>query len=125
MFTVASIIDGKDVNDMLSAVKNGYANRPKWMRRLALLFLIIFIAISLTAQITIIVNANHECIGDGCPICQLIRNAETLLTQIGKTLIADSTLYAVFLFISVFVSVRPLLFADLFTLVNIKARLNI
>ena len=26
----------------------------------------------------IIANANHECIGDDCPICMLIHNAKTL-----------------------------------------------
>ena len=110
---------------MLSAVTSGSKNRQIRKQRFAQLFLVLFIAVSLMAMFTIIVNADHECIGDGCPICQLIRSAETLLTQIGKTIIAVSALYAGTHIIGVFVTSYLPLCADLPTPVSIKVRLNI
>ena len=70
--------------------KNAYSSRRIWARRLALLFLLLFVAVTMTAQITIISNANHKCIGDGCPICKMLRQAETALKQLGSIAITLS-----------------------------------
>ena len=104
-------------------VKNIRASHQTWMRRLALLFLIIFITVSLMAQITIIANANHECVGDGCPICKLVKNAKMLLKQIGKIVIAVSVLQTA-LFIVVNIMINGLVCDTPFTLVKIKVRMN-
>ena len=78
----------KDVSNVLDAAKNRLTNRQARTRLLAALILAFFLAVILTAHITIIANADHECIGDACPICTLIHNAGTLLKQIGKLVIA-------------------------------------
>jgi hypothetical protein len=109
---------------MLKALKHSSANRQTWVRRLALFFLIIFIVVSLTAQITIIANANHKCIGDGCPICKLIHNAEMLLKEMGKISVAICAVCtALFIMASVMAAVG-LVCNHSSTLVNIKVRLN-
>ena len=109
---------------MHKALKNIAANRHKWARCLALLFLIIFIVVSLTAQITIIANANHECFGDGCPICKLIHNAEMLLKQIGKIVIVISVFHSASFFMTAVMIITALLYHHSSTLVQIKIKLN-
>ena len=94
------------------------------MRRLALALLICIIAASLTAQIVIITNANHDCIGDGCPICKLIHNAEMLLKQIGRILISISVIYEALLIIPMAMIMIGLLCIYFSTPVKAKVRLN-
>ena len=53
-------------------------------RLIALSFLFCFIIVSLLATIFIIMQANHDCIGKGCPVCEQIHNVQKLLDRIGK-----------------------------------------
>jgi len=92
---------------------------------MALLILFLFIALFLAAFITIIANANHECIGDGCPICKLIRTAENLLKQIGKAVITISAMHAALFFMSSGMILSGLTCTVLSTPINTKVRLNI
>ena len=94
------------------------------IRRWALLALFIFIGVALTAQFTVIVNADHKCIGDGCPICKLIQNAETLLKQIGKTVISISVLLMALFIMTAVMMTGHLICNNLSTLVNKKIQLN-
>jgi len=108
---------------MLKAPKNNTANRHTWARRLALFFLIIYFVVFLTAHITIIANVNHECIGDGCPICKLFHNAETLLKQIGKTAISVPVLFTA-LFVTIAILMNGVFSHISSSPVNVKVRLN-
>lgn len=92
---------------------------------MALVFLVLFIAIFLTAHITVVKNANHKCIGDGCPICRLIHNAENLIRQIGKAILSISVLRAVLFTIAAGMIMGGLCCAVSSTPINIKVRLNI
>jgi len=74
------------------AVKKIYADRQVRTRCLVLLLFVCFIAVFMTAQITIAANANHNCIGDGCMVCKLINNAEKLLQQMFKNILAITVL---------------------------------
>ena len=114
----------KDVSNVLDAVKNRPANLKARTRLLAALLLAFFLFIFLAAQITIIANANHECIGDGCPICKLIDNAEMLLKQIGKTIIAILVFHSALFFTAAVMMITDLLCRHSSTLVQIKIRLN-
>ena len=114
----------KDVVCVLYAVKNGSKNRQVRIRRCALFLLVFFIAVLLIAQVTVIINANHECIGDGCPICKLIRNAENLIKQIGRAVISISVLHAALFFMATGMIIGGLVYAAASTPINTKARLN-
>jgi hypothetical protein len=93
-------------------------------RLIALLLLLCFFIVSLSATIFIIAQANHNCIGDGCPICAQLHNAHKLLEQAGKTTIIMSAV-AVGLF-TAFTTRKGLHFFRLYspTLVSVKTRLN-
>ena len=110
---------------MLKALKHNAVMHRTWARRLALLFLIIFIAVFIMALLTIVVNENHECIGDGCPICKLIHDAERLLQEIGKTSILLGSFYAILLALIFETISTGIISVHSFTLVNTKVRLNI
>ena len=110
---------------MFRAFIGNPAYRLTWARRLALLFLTVYIAVFLAASIVIITNANHECIGDGCPICKLIHNAVILLNQIGKIDIAFSVFLFVLFLMFVVIMMKGLLCHRSSTLVQIKVKLNI
>ena len=119
------IFNMKDVSNVLEALKNRLTNRQARTRLLAVLFLAFFLAVFLTAHITIIANANHECIGDGCPICMLIHNAGLLLKQIGIMVIAISVILLALFIMSAVMTLRGLLCRHSTTLVQRKVKLNI
>ena len=115
----------KDVSNVLDAAKSRLTNRQARTRLFAALILALFLAIFLMAEFTIIANADHECIGDRCPICKLIHNAETLLNQIGNIVIAIiAFLFALFLMLGVMM-IKGLLCHCSSTLVQSKVQLNI
>ena len=63
-------------------------NYGQFKRRLiALSFLICFVIVSLSAAIFIITQANHNCIGESCPVCKLIHDVQKLLDRIGRAAI--------------------------------------
>ena len=100
-------------------------NRIQFNKRLiALLLLLCFFIASLSASIFIIAQANHNCIGDGCPICAQLHNAQKLLEQAGKTAVIMSAV-TVGLF-TAFTTRKGLHFFRLYspTLVSVKTRLN-
>ena len=102
-----------------------YRNCIQFKKRLiALSLLLCFFIVSLSASIFIIAQANHDCIGDGCPICAQLHNAQKLLEQLGKTIVIISVV-PVGLF-TAFTARKKLHFFRLYppTLVNVKTRLN-
>ena len=110
---------------MFRAFIGNTANRLIWARRLALIFLMVYIAIILTASIIIITNANHECLGDGCPICKLIHNAAMLLQGICKV---TASLFAAYIAVSIISSIitpAGLICNHSTNLITAKVRLNI
>ena len=109
---------------MFRAIIGSPASRLTWSRRLALLFLIVYIAVLLAASHAIITNANHECIGDGCPICKLIHNAEMLLEGIGKATASVFATCLALLIIALFTVAAGLICNHSSTLINTKVRLN-
>ncbi len=52
-------------------------------RTLALLACAAFLIVTLFSVLFIVKEADHDCIGEGCPICVCIRNAEHTLEQLG------------------------------------------
>jgi len=109
---------------MLRALKYDTANRQTRAQRLALLFLVIYIVILLSALIMVIMNADHECIGDDCPICKLTNIVERLLKQIGKAVLAVSVLHAAVL-VMITAIINRAIYGNSSTLVNARVRLNI
>ena len=93
-------------------------------RLIALSFLFCFIIVSLLATITIIIQANHDCIGKDCPVCLQIHNAQKLLAPIYKAVLITS-IAAVVLF-TAFIHWTKLDFFRVYlsTLVSVKIRLN-
>ena len=98
--------------------------RREGTRFFACLILVLFIVIFLTAQIIIIANANHECIGDGCPICKQVDSAKTLLKQVGKTGIDGSVFLSALFFCVPVMMIIGLLCRHSFSLIQKKVRLN-
>ena len=84
---------------MLKVKKNDVCSNQVWARRLALLILVCFFIVFLTTKIVIVTNINHDCIGDGCPICKLIHSAKTLIKQFSKILVSISGMGAALLVI--------------------------
>ena len=86
--------------------------------------LLCFFIVYLSVSIFIIAQANHDCIGDGCPICARLHNAQELLEQVGKTTFIISAV-AVGLF-ATFTDRKKLHFFSPYspTLVSVKTRLN-
>lgn len=93
-------------------------------RVVMLAFLFFFVIASVLAQAYIISNINHNCTGDGCPICAYIRQMETFLAQIGAAaiiiLIMIALLFAIISVPLILESIR----VDFLTLISIKARMN-
>ena len=110
---------------MLKATEQKSVNSRKWARRLVFLFLITFIIVILSAKITVIANINHECIGDGCPICQVIHNSEMSLNEMTKIAISFCAVCTAF-FTMIYVMVSAGVILDqLSTPIKLKVRLNI
>ena len=109
---------------MIRALTNSPAFRQTWVRRLALLFLIVYISVFFASSAIIIVNVNHVCIGDGCPICRLIHNAEMLLRGSGKAVAAVLTVCASLFAITIIMAAAGLFSNRSPTLVSAKIKLN-
>ena len=109
---------------MLRTFMDSLGYRLTWARRLALLVLILYIAVFFISSIVIITNANHECIGDGCPICKMIQNAKTLLRGIEKATVSVFAARAALLIIASFTATAFLIYNHSSSLVNTKVRLN-
>lgn len=109
---------------MFSAAVIGSLRRLSGKQRRMLFFTAFVIAVTLLALLTIIIYANHDCIGDGCPICRLIRYADAMLKQIGKAAFALGALCAVYLFLPLTVPVRLITRVSAPTPVQAKIRLN-
>ena len=108
---------------MMHCMPQTYRNCIQFKKRLiALSLLLCFFVVSLSVSIFIITQANHNCIGDGCPICAQLHNAYKLLEQVGKTTII---IPVVGLF-TAFTTRKKLHFFKLYspTLISVKTRLN-
>jgi|GEM_PF-1511808 len=104
--------------------KNNIFRRQVWIRRLALLFLVCFFIAFLATRIVIVANINHDCIGDGCPICKLIHSAGKLLKQIGRILVSISGVPAALLIIPMAMIATGLLYHYFSSPITAKIRLN-
>jgi len=109
---------------MHRAFARGTVDRQTAARRLMLLVLILLVAVFLMAQITIIANARHECIGDGCPICKMIHGYEMLLKRMGSVVFAVSAMLVALLILLAGMNNRALTRAESSTLAYTKVRLN-
>ena len=98
--------------------------KNKKFKRITLALCICFVAVSLFAQIYIIINANHDCFGDGCAICEQLNNAKTFLKNIGA---AFSVLLVTLSILSaLIIRVIKYIFAGIFTAnpVALKVKIN-
>ena len=109
---------------MLNVAESGLNSRQVRIRRLALMILICVIAVFLTAQIIFVTNANHTCVGDGCPICKLIHSAELLLKQFEKSVIFISVIQTVLFVMAMAMMMIGLTRDCIFTPITVKVRLN-
>jgi hypothetical protein len=66
--------------DSIRYLRNG----PK-ARFAAAFFAVFILAFLLTASVYSVINIDHDCIGEGCPICANIRALWSLLTYIAET----------------------------------------
>lgn len=68
-------------------------------RRFAAAILAAFILVAVTASLFIVVHeADHDCIGEGCPICAVITLCQNTLKALGDALIAAALVFACFCF---------------------------
>ena len=108
---------------MFSTIKSNPTINKIRLRHIALLLCICFVAFSLLAQIYIIIQANHDCIGADCPICQQIHNMKVLMKQIGTAVIA---VFAVFMAMSLTLPPMSNIFFDIFSVnpIVLKVKMN-
>jgi len=83
----------------------------------ALLLVIVFSAAY------IVIEANHNCTGDGCPICHEIQVCQQVLNTVGTAFVRVAvSLGAIFLFIApVHTLIRT---AEVVTLISLKVKLS-
>ncbi len=71
----------------------------KQKKMIAGMLAMLLAVILFSSVLFIAVEANHDCIGDGCPICCQIQNCENLLKNltaaVGAACLAAAALYAV------------------------------
>ncbi|MCR4925529.1 MAG: hypothetical protein K5917_04485 [Clostridiales bacterium] len=89
----------------------------------ALIMGIIMLAIVLFSSLYIMVEADHDCVGEHCHICSCIQQCEKILHQISEAVISYTAVFvcAVFLSFSTVFIISKLQFK---TLVSSKIRLN-
>jgi len=94
---------------------------------IALFILIFLIASSFSAEVFIVATANHDCAGDGCPICEHVHRMKALDVLIDQMI--ASAFVVLLLAVSLFViAATPLkniiLSVKTTTLVGIMVRMN-
>jgi len=94
-------------------------------RLAALAVLFCFVAVSLLATVFIVTHARHNCIGEGCPICAQMRNAERMLKQIATAIVILLLLAAALLAIRMIPIKIAFFQSDAATLVAKKIRMNL
>lgn len=97
----------------------------KKQRRIALLACITFIMITFASLFVIVKEADHDCLGDHCPICSVIEKAEESLhnTTDGKPVVTF-TIPVIFVFVESFAVFVSFSFVSSFSLVTQKIRMN-
>ena len=90
----------------------------------ALALLICFLVAVLSAEVFVITQAGHDCVGDGCPVCAQIASVEGVLAQVKAAL--GGAIFVVPLLFAFALVLWKLISAELrfSTLVAVKARMN-
>lgn len=119
---------GVTINNMMIMGKsntNLIMRYSKLQRVTALSLLVFFIAFLLISEAFIITNAEHECLGKNCPICNLLHQIQNTIKQIGIAIaIALFTITSLF----IFCTILKKLFLNAIVLqkpVDAKVRINI
>ena len=109
---------------MYHAAQNNLQNKQIKIKRIALMLCVCFVVVFLFAQIYIITHVNHDCIGDGCPICELLRSMRTLLNHIGTAVVIVFVMFTG-LFAGIILAMKYI-FDDIASvnLVDLKVRIN-
>ena len=84
-------------------------------------FALLLVMVSSAAYI--VIEANHNCVGDGCPICHEIQICQQILNTVGTALVSvAASLCATFLLTT---PVRTLFrAAEAITLISLKVKLS-
>ncbi len=72
---------------------------------IALLFMLILLAFLISSIAFIAHEANHECDGEECPICELIANCSKFIKEVGA-LVLTITILSVCIFTKTFIKYR-------------------
>lgn len=85
-------------------LKKGVRKMTKKKRLIATLLTVMVIFVVLFSSLFIVENANHDCIGDDCPICYEISVCENTLKAVAYAFVyvGIAALFAVFTFLSPF-----------------------
>ncbi|MGN1014508.1 MAG: hypothetical protein ACI4PM_04015 [Butyricicoccus sp.] len=62
----------------------------KKQRAIALLICAVVLAVTLFSAFSAVKEANHQCVGEKCPICACIHTAEQALKQLGHSSVTCS-----------------------------------
>ena len=75
------------------------------------------------AGIFIVMEADHDCEGEDCPVCQCLENCQTTIRQLGSVTVAASiSLFSFFILITAYFHITEVFCND--TPVSAKVRLN-
>ena len=97
--------------------------RRKTLTRAAAVFAVVLSALLVLSAAAIAVEARHDCAGDSCPVCALVRTAAGRFKAFGGASVVTAALcFAALLFaLPPFFLFRP---AYSFSLISDKVRLN-
>ena len=96
----------------------------KKIHALAILFACVYAFIVFFSVLCVTINSRHDCVGEGCPICEQVAAAEHTLEKIFSANVAVSCVLAVLVF-SATVSMSICIGAEkCCTLVSLKVKLT-
>ncbi len=97
----------------------------KNQRKLAIIICTAFIIVTIFSILLIVKEADHNCVGEGCHVCECIHDAEQILNEFGQGYIGNGTIiFDINLLIVLFnIPIFRLLIACI-SLISQKVRLN-
>jgi len=93
-------------------------------RLIALFILIVIVTAFSMATYYIVDYTDHDCTGDGCPICMQLNECNQILRVIKHLSLNESTLLLLLLILFFICSNNNYLHVSQYTLVRLKVRLN-
>lgn len=99
------------------------STNSRFIKTLAAVTATAMLLVIVLAGIFIVMEADHDCEGEDCPVCQCLENCQTTLRQLGAvTVTASASLFSVFLLITTCFHLVKVFCND--TPVSTKVRLN-